>query len=45
MGKLMNIKPEVAWSNLNRDWKPGFEEILDRGIFEGWYDPANALER
>ena len=44
MGKLMNIKPEVAWSNLNRDWKPGFEVILDEGIFQGWYDPVNALE-
>lgn len=40
----MNIKPEVTWSILNRDWKPGFEAILDRGMAEGWYDPNNALE-
>ena len=45
MGKLMNIKPEIAWSMLNRDWKPGFEAILDHGVDEGWYDPNNALER
>ncbi|KAI1781732.1 hypothetical protein LXA43DRAFT_1036355 [Ganoderma leucocontextum] len=44
MGKLMNIKPEISWSILNRDWKPGFEAILDQGVEHGWYDPNNALE-
>nr|VWP02435.1 N/A [Ganoderma boninense] len=44
MGKLMNIKPEIAWSLLNRDWKPGFEAILEHGVAEGWYDPNDHLE-
>ncbi|OSC97966.1 hypothetical protein PYCCODRAFT_1418679 [Trametes coccinea BRFM310] len=44
MRKHMNIKPEILWSVLGRDWKPGFEATLQYGVDHGWYDPANELE-
>ncbi|RDX47577.1 hypothetical protein OH76DRAFT_1354108 [Lentinus brumalis] len=44
MRKHMNIKPEILWSVLNQDWKPGFESILQFGVDQGWYDPADPVE-
>ncbi|KAH9856452.1 hypothetical protein C2E23DRAFT_811473 [Lenzites betulinus] len=44
MRKHMNIKPEIMWSILNRDWKPGFEATLQLGLDNGWYNPDNPLE-
>ncbi|KAI0366367.1 hypothetical protein BV20DRAFT_1124273 [Pilatotrama ljubarskyi] len=44
MRSHMNIKPEILWSILNRDWKPGFEATLQYGVDQGWYDPNNDLE-
>jgi hypothetical protein len=45
--KLKNIKPEIAWSMMRRQWSPGFETILENGVHDGLYDPetATALER
>ncbi|KZT10115.1 uncharacterized protein LAESUDRAFT_810391 [Laetiporus sulphureus 93-53] len=40
----MNIKPEIMWSVLNSDFKPGFEEILQYGVDQGWYDVNSTLE-
>ncbi|KAG6848359.1 hypothetical protein H0H93_000889 [Arthromyces matolae] len=40
-----NIKAEALWSQLRRQFTPGFENILDKGINEGLYDPLNPLER
>ena len=40
-----NIKAEAMWSQLRRQWSPGFEDILDYGLNEGLYSPSNALEK
>lgn len=40
-----NVKPEAGWSQLRRQFTPGFEDILDKGINDGLYDPADRLER
>ncbi|KAG6818632.1 hypothetical protein H0H93_003299 [Arthromyces matolae] len=39
-----NIKPEAAWSQLRRQFTPGFENILDEGLNDGFYDPSDPLE-
>ncbi|KAI0712154.1 hypothetical protein C8Q76DRAFT_621798 [Earliella scabrosa] len=44
MRKRMNIKPEIVWSILARQWKPGFEGILQLGVDQGWYDPSDPLD-
>ncbi|KAI0741878.1 hypothetical protein C8Q80DRAFT_1109776 [Daedaleopsis nitida] len=44
MRERMNIKPEMIWSQLARQWKPGFEAKLQMGVDQGWYDPASPLE-
>jgi hypothetical protein len=45
--KLKNVKPEIAWSMMRRQWSPGFETILKNGVNAGIYDPetTTALER
>ena len=45
MPKLMNIKSEGNWSLLRRDFTPGFENLLDQGVNNGWYDSNNTLEK
>ncbi|KAL0960439.1 hypothetical protein HGRIS_005482 [Hohenbuehelia grisea] len=40
-----NIKSEAFWSQLRRQWVPGFEEILDHGVNEGFYDINEPVER
>ena len=44
MRKHQNIKPESHWSILRADWAPGFENLLDIGVQNGWYDIGNPLE-
>ncbi|KAG6883714.1 hypothetical protein C0992_008022 [Termitomyces sp. T32_za158] len=44
MREKKNIKPKISWSQLRRCFIPGFEDILDVGIIEGWYSPNNYLE-
>ncbi|KAF8217983.1 hypothetical protein K438DRAFT_1914178 [Mycena galopus ATCC 62051] len=44
MNEKKNIPPEIAWSQLRRRWTPGFEDILDIGVNNGWYDPSNLLQ-
>ncbi|KAG6808192.1 hypothetical protein H0H92_005087, partial [Tricholoma furcatifolium] len=39
-----NIKAEALWSQLRRQFTPGFENILDKGLNEGLYDPLDPLE-
>ncbi|KAI6021274.1 hypothetical protein EDC04DRAFT_2869825 [Pisolithus marmoratus] len=39
-----NIMPEIAWSQLQRCFSPGFEALLDLGVDTGWYDPDNTLQ-
>ncbi|KAF7300898.1 hypothetical protein MKEN_01316100 [Mycena kentingensis (nom. inval.)] len=40
-----NIKPEIVWSQFRRRrFVPGFQNILEIGTNEGWYDTSNLLE-
>ena len=40
-----NILSEIKWSVFRRDFVPGFEDILEEGVQNGWYDVNDALER
>jgi hypothetical protein len=40
-----NILSEAGWSVFRRDFAPGFEDILERGVMQGWYNPDDFLER
>ncbi|KAJ7932229.1 hypothetical protein B0H13DRAFT_2227784 [Mycena leptocephala] len=44
MNEKKNVMPEIAWSQLRHRFTPGFEDILDRGIHNQWYDPNNLLQ-
>ncbi|KAH7904511.1 hypothetical protein BJ138DRAFT_1019057 [Hygrophoropsis aurantiaca] len=44
MRKHQNIKPEIQWSILRRNFAPGFEDILDEGVNSGLYDVNDTLE-
>ncbi|KAG2150988.1 uncharacterized protein EDB93DRAFT_1249488 [Suillus bovinus] len=39
-----NVMPEITWSPLRRRFTPGFENLLDEGVIEGWYDSADTLQ-
>ncbi|KZO89549.1 hypothetical protein CALVIDRAFT_569823 [Calocera viscosa TUFC12733] len=39
-----NIKPEIFWSKLRKQWSPGWEILFDKGLEQGWYDPKVAVE-
>ncbi|KAK7021596.1 hypothetical protein R3P38DRAFT_3317774 [Favolaschia claudopus] len=39
MNEKKNIPPEISWSQLRRRFTPGFEDILDIGVNNGWNDP------
>ncbi|PPQ83249.1 hypothetical protein CVT24_001149 [Panaeolus cyanescens] len=39
-----NIKPEIAWSQLRRRFTPGFENIIEQGVLNGWYDISRPLD-
>ena len=45
MRQKKNIKPEITWSQLCRRFKftPGFEDLLEIGVTNGWYDTARPL--
>lgn len=45
MRKHQNILSEIKWSIFRQDWSPGFEDILDDGVNQGWYDVNNVLEK
>jgi len=44
MRSKKNVKPEVTWSQMRRMFAPGFEDILDKGVNEGWYDMSRPLD-
>ncbi|CAK5274358.1 unnamed protein product [Mycena citricolor] len=44
MREKKNVKPEITWSQMRRRFTPGFEDILDFGVNQGWYDPGVLLE-
>ncbi|KAG1775468.1 hypothetical protein EV702DRAFT_929605, partial [Suillus placidus] len=39
-----NVMPEITWSQLRRRFTPGFENLLDAGVHNGWYDAGNTLQ-
>jgi len=39
-----NIKPEASWWRLRNSWTPGFEDMLERGVVEQWYNPENIID-
>ncbi|KAF9058321.1 hypothetical protein BDP27DRAFT_1372793 [Rhodocollybia butyracea] len=39
-----NIKSEINWSIYRRDFAPGFEELFNRGLLSGLYNPDKNLE-
>ncbi|KAJ6631981.1 hypothetical protein B0H10DRAFT_1937713 [Mycena sp. CBHHK59/15] len=41
----MNVKPEASWSQLRRNWTPGFENLLDQGPNANLYNSNNPLQR
>ena len=45
MIKHQNILSEIKWSVFRRDFTPRFEDILDKGVFEGWYDVNDTLQK
>jgi hypothetical protein len=44
MTRKKNVMPELGWSQLRHRFTPGFEDILDIGVNNGWYDPDVLLE-
>lgn len=44
MSEKKNVMPEIGWSQLRHRWTPGFEDILEVGVNNGWYDPNNLLQ-
>ncbi|KAJ7765932.1 hypothetical protein DFH07DRAFT_1014518 [Mycena maculata] len=44
MREKKNVMPEISWSQLRHWFTPGFEDILDIGVNNGWYDPDILLE-
>jgi hypothetical protein len=43
--KALNVKPEATWSQMRRQFTPGFEDILDKGVARGLYDVTKPLEK
>ncbi|KZT55411.1 hypothetical protein CALCODRAFT_405924, partial [Calocera cornea HHB12733] len=39
-----NIKPEIFWSKLRRQWSAGWEALFQEGVDDGLYDPAVIVE-
>ncbi|KAJ7131593.1 hypothetical protein C8R43DRAFT_895941, partial [Mycena crocata] len=44
MREKKNVMPEIGWSQLCHRFTPEFEDILDMGVNNGWYDPNNLIE-
>jgi hypothetical protein len=40
-----NVKSEANWSVLRRDFSPGFEDLFEQGVNQGWYDVNRPLEK
>ena len=40
-----NILSEIKWSLFHCDFFPGFEDILEVSVHNGWYDTNDPLER
>ncbi|KAJ7805822.1 hypothetical protein B0H14DRAFT_3770232 [Mycena olivaceomarginata] len=44
MREKKNVMPEIGWSQLQHRFTPGFEDILDVGVNNGWYDANELVE-
>jgi hypothetical protein len=44
MHQKKNVKPEITWSQLRRRFTPGFENILEKGVAENWYDMNRPID-
>ncbi|PSR76901.1 hypothetical protein PHLCEN_2v8148 [Hermanssonia centrifuga] len=44
MRQKKNVMPEIAWSQLRRRFTPGYEDTLQQGVDQGWYNPDDPLE-
>ncbi|KAJ7133065.1 hypothetical protein C8R44DRAFT_730264 [Mycena epipterygia] len=44
MREKKNVMPETGWSQLQHRFMPDFEDILDVGVNNGWYDPNDLVE-
>jgi len=44
MRSKKNVKPEITWSQLRRRFTPGFEDLLEIGTTNGWYDTNRPLD-
>jgi len=40
-----NIKPERAWGRLRDTWSKGYEDMLNVGVKNQWYNASNTLDR
>jgi len=40
-----NIKPERAWGRLHDTWSKGYEDMLDVGVKNQWYNASNTLDK
>ncbi|KZT62642.1 hypothetical protein CALCODRAFT_425825 [Calocera cornea HHB12733] len=45
MGGHRNVKPEIKWSQLRREFSPGWENLLAYGLNVGWYDTTELLDK
>ena len=39
-----NVKPKILWMLVQRYFTPGFEDIFDYGVNNGWYDINDPLK-
>jgi hypothetical protein len=40
-----NVKPEASWSRLRATWVPGFEQLLEAGVAQQWYNVDNTTDK
>ena len=40
-----NILSEIKWSVFRRDFAPGFEDLLENGVINGWYNADDTIEK
>jgi hypothetical protein len=43
--KKNNVKSEANWSVFRRDFAPGFEDLFESGVNQGWYHVDKPLEK
>ena len=41
----MNVKSEANWSVFRRDFAPGYEDLFESGVNQGWYDVTKPIEK